>query len=166
MDGYPDLTLSQFSAGGGHGGISNVYLYNNGSFEEIMMDDDFISTYLQLATDSQGNQFISNGKPEPYNAFNDFYTPSVFGKVIIKNGKLDIEVIYDENVGESEGLYPPEDYIKVINENYQFVELSDYSIINFRFITDDNGEAAFVLTSSEEEIKDTVIDYFGGDYEF
>lgn len=161
MDGYPDLTLSQFSAGGGHGGISNVYLYHNGSFEEIMLDDDFESTYLQLATDSQGNQFISNGKPEPYNTFNDFYTPSVFGKVIIKNGKLDIEVIYDE-YSESN---TPEKYFKVINENYQFNELSDYSTINFHFDLDDNGNGTFKLTLSEEEIQDAIIDFFGWDYE-
>lgn len=160
MDGYPDLTLSQFSRGGGHGGITNVYLYENGSFREIPLADNFVSTYLQLATDSKGNQFVSNGKPEPYNAFNDFYTPSVFGKVIIKNGKLDIEVIYDE-YSESN---TPEKYFKVINENYQFNELSDYSTINFHFDLDDNGNGTFKLTSSEEEIQDAIIDYFGWDY--
>lgn len=156
MDGYPDLTLSQFSAGGGHGGLTNVYLYNNGSFEEIALSDNFISTYLQLATDSEGNQFVSNGKPELYNSFNDFYTPSVFGKVIIKNGKLDIEVIYDE---ENE-FNSPEAYINAVNENYKFTELSDDSTIKFHFNLDDNGEAISELESSEEEIRDIVTNYF------
>lgn len=151
LDGYPDLTLSQTSTGGGHTNISNVYLYCNGSFEEITLADNFYSTFLQLAIDSEGKKIVSNGKPHLYNVYEEFYVPSVFGKVVINNNKLEIEIICDE-YSETNS---PKDYIESINNNFQFIPLSDF--INFKI---NESNKTLELYSSENEIKDVILNYF------
>ena len=154
-DGYPDLTMSQFSSGGGEGGISNVYLYNNGTFEEISIDDNVGATFFQIATDSKGKTFLSNGKPRPYYS-NDFYTPSRFGKVVVKNGKLKIKVIYDEE----NDFDKPKDYLKKVTSKYTFKELNDDEAINFELNFDKKQEIYLQRTSSDDEVKYVINQYF------
>ena len=154
-DGYPDLTMSQFSSGGGEGGISNVYLYNNGAFEEISIDDNVGATFFQIATDSKGKTFLSNGKPRPYYS-NDFYTPSRFGKVVVKNGKLKIKVIYDEE----NDFDKPKDYLKKVTSKYTFKKLNDDEAINFELNFDEKQEPYFQRTSSDDEVKYVINQYF------
>ena len=155
-DGYPDLTLSQFSSGGGHGTVTNVYLYNNGTFEEIELQDDFGGALLQITTDSKGKKFVSNGKPELYNAFNDFYTPSKFGKVVVKNGKMKLKVLYDEE----NDFDIPKDYLKKVTSQYTFKELKDDETINFELNFDENQEIYCERTSSDKEVKYVINQYF------
>jgi len=174
-DGYPDLTMSQFSSGGGEGGITNVYLYNNGTFEEISlednavvylynngtseeilsMDDNAVATFFQIATDSKGKTFLSNGKPRPYYS-NDFYTPSRFGKVVVKNGKLEIKVIYDEY----KDFDKPKDYLKKVTSKYTFKKLNDDETINYELNFDEKQEIYFQRTSSDDEVKYVINQYF------
>lgn len=152
-DGYPDLTLSQFSAGGGHGNITNIWLYKNGAFEELKFDD-FDCDFLQIATDSKGRKFISNGKPELYNCFNDFYDPCEFGEVVVKNNKLTFKEIYNQDDFKS-----PDDYINAIEKNYKFKALSDDDMIRLKYDTYE-GNDTFVLDSTDDEIKSVVNSYF------
>ena len=155
-DGYPDLTMTQHSSGGGHGGMTNVYLYNNGTFEEISIDDNVGATFFQIATDSKGKKFVSNGKPKLYNSFNDFYTPSRFGKVVVKNGKLKIKVIYDEE----NDFDKPKDYLKKVTSKYTFKELNDDETINFELNFDEKQEIYCQRTSSDDEVKYVINQYF------
>ena len=155
-DGYPDLTMTQHSSGGGHGGMTNVYLYNNGTFEEISIDDNVGATFFQIATDSKGKKFVSNGKPKLYNSFNDFYTPSRFGKVVVKNGKLKIKVIYDEE----NDFDKPKDYLKKVTSKYTFKELNDDEAINFELNFDKKQEIYCQRTSSDDEVKYVINQYF------
>ena len=152
-DGYPDLTLSQFSAGGGHGNITNIWLYKNGTFEELKFDD-FDCDFLQIATDSKGREFISNGKPELYNCFNDFYDPCEFGEVVVKNNKLTFKEIYNQDDFKS-----PDDYINAIEKNYKFKALSDDDMIRLKYDTYEENDT-FVLDSTDDEIKSVVNSYF------
>lgn len=158
-EGLPDLLVSQYSAAGGHGGLSNVYIYDLDSrdFKEIPISDSFFGKGVRLARRKSNDEiFLSNGRPELYNSFNDFYTPAVFGKAVVRNGKLELDKIYD---GEND-FDSWQDYHDTIESEFEFV--SEPELIKLEQTSDGRN---FILKMSEDEVADILWDnYWSSDY--
>lgn len=158
-DSRPDLVLSQYSFGGGHGGFTNAYIYDSEirTFKEFPVSERFVGHTIRNARlRGEYDVFLSNGIPEQYNSTTDLYVPTIFGRVFINDdGMVDLDIIYD---GEKD-FDSWKEYADTVTSNYEFTE--EPKLIQLT----KSPDGYFRLISSEKEIEEAVYDYFWGNWQ-